>query len=95
MNIDDFYDKLRGRKYVYYLESGLSSANVLACDENHARYLGKKYWSNQVDITYCQEVTNSFKMLNNTYTDEDGDKLEPGILSINFQDDGHKWVTSR
>ena len=96
MSEEDLFDKLRGRKYVYLVTAGTgaSNANVLAYDEAHARRIGKKHWSGQHDIKQCDEVTESFRRLNNTFGDADADKLKPGILSIRFLGTAHIWITT-
>ena len=95
MNEDDFYDALRGRKYVYLVTGGHGgNANILAYDESHARKIAAERWWTK--IRACDEVTEAFKRLNNSFTDEDLDKLEPGLLRLIFHDSmgGHEWRTS-
>lgn len=95
MSEDEFYDKLRGRKYVYLVTTGngTSNANVLAHNEHHARLLGKERWSGKHEIKQCDEVTESFKNLNSSLSEEDIETLMPGILTIRFLGNSHEWIT--
>ena len=90
---DKLYDALRGRKYVYLVSTGhsTSNANILACNKAQAENIAKTKWFES--IVQCDEVTESFRNLNNSLSDKDMEQLEPGVLRINFPGNGHTWHT--
>jgi len=81
---DEFFDKLRGKKYVYLatVTGSPSNINVVAYSEEHAMHIAKTGWWHNVDK--CKDVTDTFHLLNNALTPEHLETLEPGILRSSY-----------
>lgn len=91
---DKFYDTLRGKKYVYFVKfvHCAFNQNIIATSEEHAVRIAKQ--PSQV-LQVCEDVTETFQRLNNTLSNKDIERLEPGILSIRFAGNTHEWITGR